>query len=101
MPAAWPLASGSVWLPHVAFSSQAAGLLRSAFHHYLQNLRTVRTPAQRDYTQLLTLLDEVASREVTTVLDELQVLTEPHVARTLAAMLPSGRPGLRCAALWL
>ncbi len=66
----------------------------------LQNLRTVRTPAQRDYTRLLNLLDDVASREVTAVLDELQVLTEPHVARTLAAMLPSGGPGLRCAALW-
>ena len=60
----------------------------------------MRTPAQRDYTRLLTLLDEVASREVTAVLDELQVLTEPHVARTLAALLPSGGPGLQSAAVW-
>ncbi|KAK9806829.1 hypothetical protein WJX72_004058 [[Myrmecia] bisecta] len=45
-----------------------------------------RTP----YGHLLTMLDETAGREISLALQEIGVLTEPHVARALSQALPPG-----------
>lgn len=45
---------------------------------------------QDEYGRLLQLLDDCASREIDTALEELGELTEPHVARELSRILPKG-----------
>jgi hypothetical protein len=50
--------------------------------------------AESDYARLLTLLDDCAAREIDAALHDMDVLTEPHVARELSRLLP---PGARAA----
>ena len=52
-------------------------------------------PRSSGYAQLLARLDEAASHGIDGCLDSMDTLTEPHVARELASVLPKGPPCIR------